>query len=325
MAGGSEECVRESDAHSGAGDEQDGLVFDIQRFCVHDGPGIRTSVFLKGCPLRCRWCHNPESWLKVPEILFSPELCIGCGACEAAGWPCPSGRPRDALRGREGRRLCSSCMRCTQVCPSHAIEACGRRMSVSEVLGSVLSDRVFYEESGGGMTLSGGEPMLQFEFSRTLLEQARKAGVHCCMETCGCAPGEQYLEIAPLVDLFLWDLKDTNPERHVHNTGVALEPIVENLHRLDAAGARTLLRCVLVGGVNCTAEHYETVARIGASLRHCMGVELLPYHPLGQSKRTRLGLGEDAAPFAAPGGEELCKAAASLERCGVPVRLVHGG
>lgn len=268
-----------------------GLLFDLQKFSVHDGPGIRTTVFLKGCPLRCAWCHNPESQLPVPELSFIPAKCIGCGACLSA---CP----RQAHQFRDGahvllRERCDRCGRCAARCPSQALETLGRETTVGEVLAEVLKDRAFYEASGGGLTLSGGEPLLQPEFTGALLAAAKEAGLHCCVETCGFADFARLDRIRPHVDLFLYDLKETDPERHRAFTGAPLEPILENLRRLHAAGARILLRLPVVPTLNARPGHFAAVRRLAGELPGLVGVEVMPYHRFGLGKRDRLGLPPD--------------------------------
>ncbi len=281
-----------------------GTIFDIQRFCTHDGPGIRTVVFLKGCPLDCAWCHNPESKRRQPELFYTPRLCIGCGKCVAV---CPEGGHSLTQDGHAfDRIMCRACMTCADGCFARALEVAGKEMTPREVIAEVEKDRVFYEESGGGLTLSGGEPLAQFEFTRQILEGGEK--LHTCIETCGFGPSERFLEIVPLVDLFLWDIKDTDEARHEANTRVPLAPILENLRRVDEAGGVTILRCLLIARVNLTEEHLDRLAAIYRSLRNCRGIELLAYHALGDSKYARLGITRYPDPFREPSAEDMSAA-----------------
>jgi glycyl-radical enzyme activating protein len=293
----------------------EGIIFDLQRFCTHDGPGIRTTVFLKGCPLDCAWCHNPESKSLRPEVLFSDGLCIRCGACAEA---CAAGAHVVGTSGhRFDRGRCQLSLHCVEACPSGALQVAGRTVTVEDVLAEVEKDRVFYEESGGGLTLSGGEPLAQFEFTRDVLRAARSAGAHTCVETSGHGAPEHYAELAPLVDLFLWDLKDTDAQRYRANTGVAMEHTLDNLRRVDALGGATILRCLLIPEVNLTAEHLDGIGEVYRDLQHCAGVELLAYHPLGQSKLARLGKHVGPA-YRSPTSQELRDAALKLQIRGTP-------
>jgi len=281
------------------------MIFDIQRFCTHDGPGIRTVVFFKGCPLRCPWCHSPESRRFERELFFTPALCIGCGECVRV---CPAGAHIERNEQHViDRARCCLCMRCAEVCVSRALEPAGRAVTVEEIISEVERDRVFYEESGGGITLSGGEPMAQFEPAGELLRQAKERGIHTCMETCGFAPTERFREIAPLVDLFLWDIKHTDPAMHEELTAAPLQPVIDNLALVDSLGVPTVLRCILVPEINLTAEHLDAVARIYEGLDNCRGIELLPYHELGASKLERLGL-PAGRTFRTPTTEEIAAA-----------------
>ena len=193
-------------------------VFNIQKFCVNDGPGIRTTVFIKGCPLNCLWCHNPESKNLKSELLFRSDKCTLCGRCVPA---CPLGLHTVSAEGHIfDREKCVACGKCAEACFADALEIAGKKTSVEDVLKEVMKDEAFYKNSGGGMTLSGGEPMLNFDFTLELLKQGKEKGLHICMETCGFADSEKYKAVAPYVDIFLWDYKLTSPELHKKYTGV---------------------------------------------------------------------------------------------------------
>lgn len=265
-----------------------GMVFDIQKFSIHDGPGIRTTVFLKGCPLRCLWCHNPESQESGLEISLVPSKCIGCGYCFKA---CPLNCHVIAPHGERvfNHARCRRCGVCAEKCYAGAIELIGREMSVEQVMADVERDRPFYETSGGGMTLSGGEPLFQFDFTRALLQEAKRRELHTCVETCGFAPFEQIEQLMPFVDLFLYDYKETDPERHREYTGVPREVIVENLIRLDRLGAKIILRCPIVPGLNARDDHFAGIAALANRFDNIREIHLMPYHPLGKSKSERIG------------------------------------
>jgi glycyl-radical enzyme activating protein len=268
-----------------------GLVFDIQRFCTHDGPGIRTTVFLKGCPLRCPWCHNPESQHPSPEILFAPAVCIDCKRCTEV---CPQKDARTILssgsRTVGSRTVCGDCLKCAEVCPSGAIKPAGQTLSAEDVLEEALRDNDYYKTSGGGLTISGGEPLAQPAFTLELARKAKSCNLHVCIETSGFTRPENLETLLPYVDLWLWDIKDSDPQRYLQNTGADLSVSLDNLTLLDSWSAKTILRCIVLDGINADAEHYKKIAALYDKLNHCLGIELIPYHPLGRSKRQQLGL-----------------------------------
>jgi len=261
--------------------------FDIQRYSIHDGPGIRTTVFLKGCPLSCPWCHNPESHAAHPEISFLPGRCIRCGSCLEV---CP----HPATSGSDGTPVinplqCVRCGECVDACPTGARELLGRTVDVQEILKEVERDRPFYEESGGGVTFSGGEPLLQSEFLLACLRESRERGLHTAVDTSGYAPREVILEVAAWTDLFLYDLKILDDARHRKYTGVAVAPVLENLRAIDATGAEIWLRVPLIPGINTDAANLEGLGDFAASLKRRYTVHLLPFHGMGSEKYRRLG------------------------------------
>ena len=291
-------------------------VAEIQRFCMHDGPGVRTVVFLKGCPLRCAWCHNPEMQRSGREILFSESLCIFCGACVSA---CLTGAHALSPVRRFDRDTCTACGRCVGVCCTEALTQAARELTVAEILETVLKDRAFYGETGG-ITLSGGEPLLHSEGVKTLLTACREAGLTTAVETCGAVSPESLSSVVPLVDLFLWDVKDTCDERHKRYTGASNVPILDNLCLVDRLGGRTRLRCILVAGVNTEEAHYAALSSLFGELTRCEGVELIPYHAYAGSKMLPLGLPDNGRPEWIPSAETVEAACAYLSARGVPVR-----
>ena len=296
-----------------------GRIFDIQRFCTHDGPGIRTVVFLKGCPLHCPWCHNPESISPRKQLFYTPDLCIGCGKCVEV---CPEG----AQQMQDGvhvfnRSNCRLCLQCAEVCCTGALETAGRDVTAEEALAEAARDRVFYEESGGGLTLSGGEPMWQMEFTREILSLARREGINTCVETSGWGAAEDFEQIAPDTDIFLWDVKGTGAGRLKEMTGADLEQALANLRTVDGMGIPSVLRCIMLKGLNSSGQHWERIAGICRSLKHCQRVDVLPFHRLGASKHQRLGTAGKDHPEWEPSTGEVEEARRFLrERLNVPVR-----
>ncbi len=266
-----------------------GNIFDIQRFSIHDGPGIRTTVFLKGCPLNCLWCGNPESISLQPQLSYLADKCIACAACLTA---CPEKALSSDENGKAklDREQCTNCGDCAAECDPKALEMVGREATVDEVMDVVWRDRDYYKASGGGMTLSGGDPVFQSRFAETLLRGAKARGFHRCVETSGYALWGVLRSLVPHVDLWLYDYKETDSRLHERFTGKPNTLIVENLQRLHDAGAKILLRCPMIPQHNARKEHLDGIAKLAQRLPKLEGVELLPYYDLWRAKLKRLGL-----------------------------------
>jgi pyruvate formate lyase activating enzyme len=296
-----------------------GLIFDIKRYSIHDGPGIRTTVFFKGCPLACFWCHNPESQASEPELIYRENLCMRCKAClaacmnEAISW--------DGDRPIVDPGRCERCGACAEACYADARELIGREMTVTEVMSEVERDMPFYEESGGGITLSGGEPLLQQEFARELLEACRARRIHTALDTCGHAPWETIDRIRPVVDLFLYDLKLIDEVRHRRFTGASNELLLKNLQLLSQHEHNIILIVPVIPGVNDDSEEIHRLGAFAASLQGQRGVILRPFHRLGLDKHELLGRLYSHPDIEAPPAERLSEIARILVEYGLRVSV----
>jgi pyruvate formate lyase activating enzyme len=266
--------------------KEEGIVFDIQRFSIHDGPGIRTLVFLKGCDLRCPWCSNPESQRFEADLFFHTEKCIGCQKCLNV---CPHG----AITVADGRlsfmrHFCENCGECSAVCYAEARVIKGHRMDTEKVLEEILKDEVFYANSGGGVTLGGGEPLAQADFAMTILKRCKENGLHTAVETAGHIPWPQVEKVLPYADLILYDVKHMDPERHCETIGVDNRLILANLERLLKKKKRVIIRTPLIPGFNDADDQVGAIACYGASLG-VKEINLLPYHRFGEGKYRLLG------------------------------------
>ncbi len=283
-----------------------GCVFDIQRFSIHDGPGIRTTVFLKGCPLRCIWCGNPESINPRPQLSYLEDRCIACSAC------LNSCKENTLTVNADGKiavdwKLCTHCGECATACDPRALEMVGRKMSVDEVMDVVMNDSDYYRQSGGGLTLSGGEPLFQFDFAADLLQAAKRSGLHCCVDTSGSAAWSSFEKLKPFTDLWLYDYKETDPDLHRRFTGQDNRVILENLRKLHDAGAQILVRCPMIPEHNAREQHLAGIVSLCRKLPRLQGVELLPYYDLWRAKLKRFGLKSEFPDTVKPPAHETAE------------------
>ena len=279
-----------------------GLIFDIQRFSLHDGPGIRTTVFLKGCTARCAWCHNPESFSSSPQLQFYKDRCTGCGKCLRL---CPKGAHTmgDSQEHYFDRSLCSACGLCVRECFSEALLISGREESLEEVLRQALDDKPYYEESKGGVTLSGGEPVLQGDFCEALLQSLKSEGLHTALQTAGFYSFDKLKRLLPYLDLVMYDIKGLSQEIYDHHIQGDLKAALVNLKLLDQYGTPIIVRTPCVKGVNDTPQEIESIAQRLSTLKHLNHYSLLPYHGLAKIKYDILGL--EFKNYEAPSKEHM--------------------
>ena len=298
-----------------------GIVFNIQRFSIQDGPGIRTTVFLKGCPLRCLWCSNPESIRLSPEIITRDIRCIGSGKCAEI---CP----KHAIVFVENTRIidwetCNYCMKCAQVCPSKAIEAVGEHMTIAEVVDTVARDSNYYRRTYGGMTLSGGEPLLQWQFALGLLREAKRKGFHTALDTAGYAEWEILDEVLNHTDLVLYDVKHMDSQKHQEATGVPNERILDNLQKtLAKSKAKVWIRRPVIPGFNDSEEDLTKLCKFVLTLdRSVEKVSLLPYHKYGELKYVAKGIVYPYQDFVLVSDEQMQRSKKLVESCGLKVDI----
>ena len=298
------------------------LIFDIKRYAIHDGPGIRTTLFLKGCPLRCVWCHNPESWSSNRQRLYKQVKCIGCSSCVEA---CPEGALKLTPEGiRPTGRPCILCGSCAEACPALAMEICGREWPMDELMAEVEKERGVMTDSGGGVTLSGGEPLLHPSYTLELLEELGRRGFHRAVDTTLFASPDTVRSVAASTDLFLVDLKTMDSDAHRRYTGVPNERILDNLRLVASLDKPYWIRIPLIAEVNAGEENIAATAAFLTSLdRRPEEVDLLPYHDIGKGKHERMGTTYNPAglSLSAPSKEDQARCVSQLQAAGLTVQI----
>ena len=289
-----------------------GIIFDIKHYAIHDGPGIRTTVFLKGCPLRCQWCANPESQQLTPEIMFDETLCQQCQACAVV---CPN----NAIEFKDNYRLydrtaCSACGQCARVCTFDAVELCGYSIDIPDLWKQIKDDRAFWDRSGGGVTLSGGEPLVQHDFAQDFLSLCQEKYVHTAIETCGHVPESHFKRVLAVVDLVIFDFKLENTERHKAVIGTSNQRIKNNLLQLLGSDKEALIRMPLIPGCNDTLEQVRNICLFLEKARKGVSFEILPYHRLGEKKYVRLGRSYELSGTCPPNAAQLKKIATVVDK-----------
>ena len=306
--------------------ERKALIFNVQKYNMYDGPGIRTLVFFKGCPLRCKWCANPEGLEKKYQVLYKRNSCIDCGACVSV---CPVGIHSISKENRHevNRSIeCIGCRKCQEVCTEAALSIVGEVKTISELMEIIEEDRDFYDVSGGGVTLGGGEVTMQSEFAANLLMVCKQEGINTAIETCGYAKLDAMLQMAEFTDLFLYDIKHIDPERHYKLTGVHNERILENLKELLHRRYNVKIRMPLLKGINDSQEEIEKVIEFLMPFRdykNFKGIDLLPYHKLGVNKYTQLGKEYPIEGDPSLTGEDLDRIEGWIKKYEFPVTVVR--
>ena len=296
-----------------------GNIFNIQRFSVHDGPGIRTTVFFKGCPLHCLWCHNPESISPRKELMFSESRCLRCDACFEA---CPNGAVvRDDGRFLTVRERCQQCGTCLDVCYSEARTLIGGEMTVVEVMSEIRKDAVFYDRAKRSVTFSGGEPLLQHDFLLAILKKCKGANIHTTVDTTGFTQSDKLEELRGYVDLFLYDVKTLDDAKHRQFTGVSNAVILHNLKLLSSWGKSIIVRIPVIPEFNDDRESIRAIAQFVVSLKNVRDINLLPYHTTGNEKRERLGSRQEMNGIASPSAAHMAMLAAEIQKFSLTVSI----